>query len=259
MHGGVVEFSPRWARRADRVDVRASRQPLALQERLQSICCRHDHVGAPHGRLNIHRLRAMQRSKALRAIRGPTPYPYFLELADMAKGLQMRMRLNSASQQCEHLTIFGCEILRHCCGNGGGSHLSDEAPIQERQRFPSCWLEEHNHGQMRRYLGPGILRKEAHKLGAHPVLGNRRHDAQESLSLLDGEHVAHGLNDPTSREGRQGFLHRWYELLVFQDVSDVSFGQSEGHWTTAPIPLSISRSRVPTIAVICEAAYVGIW
>jgi hypothetical protein len=39
----------------------------------------------------------MQRSKALRAIRGPTPYPYFLELPDMAKSLQMRMRLNSAS------------------------------------------------------------------------------------------------------------------------------------------------------------------
>jgi hypothetical protein len=32
--------------------VRASLQPLALQERLQSICCRHDHVGAPHDRLN---------------------------------------------------------------------------------------------------------------------------------------------------------------------------------------------------------------
>src|SRR5579859_3920824 len=98
MHGVVVQFSPRWATSADRVDVRASLQPLALQERLQSICCRHDHVGALHGRLNIHRLRAMQHSKALRVIRGPTPYPHFLELADMAKSLKMRMRLNSASQ-----------------------------------------------------------------------------------------------------------------------------------------------------------------
>src|SRR5450432_4641712 len=170
MHSGIVKFSPRRAGRADCVDVRAWLQPLALQERLQSICCRHDHVGAPHGRLKVHRLCAMQRSKAPRAFRGPTPYPHFLELADMAKSLQMRLRLNSASQQCEHLTIFGCEILRHCCGNGGGSHLSDETPIQERQRLTSCWLEEHDHGQMRRYLGPGILRKEAHKLGAHPVL-----------------------------------------------------------------------------------------
>src|SRR5260370_25183384 len=105
MHGGIVKFSPRWTRRADCVDVRASLQPLALQERLQSICCRHDHVGAPHGRFKVHRLRAMQRCKALRAFRAPTPYPHFLEIADMAKSLQMRMRLNSAAEQCEDPSV----------------------------------------------------------------------------------------------------------------------------------------------------------
>jgi hypothetical protein len=95
----------------------------------------------------------------------------------MAESLQMRTRLNSAAQQREHPGVFRREVLSHRGGNGGGSHLSDETPIQERQRLPSCWLEEHNHGQMRRYPGPSILRKEAHKLGAHPVLGHRRHDA----------------------------------------------------------------------------------
>src|SRR6516225_4231487 len=98
MLSGIVKLSPRRARRADGVDVRASLQPLALQERLKSICCRHDHVGAPHRRLKVHRLRAMQRGKALRAFRGPAPYPHFLELTDMAKSLQMCLRLNSAAQ-----------------------------------------------------------------------------------------------------------------------------------------------------------------
>src|SRR6266516_6827081 len=82
---------------------------------------------------------------------------------------------------------------------------------------------------MCRHLGTGILREEAYELCAHPVLGHCRHDAQKSLPLLDGEHVAYRLDH--GREGRQRFLHRRYELLVLQDFGNVGLGQSEDHRT----------------------------
>src|SRR6266516_3483302 len=55
----------------------------------------------------------MQRGKALRAIRCSAPYPHFVELAHMAKSLQMCLRLNSTPQQRQHPAVVGCQVFRH--------------------------------------------------------------------------------------------------------------------------------------------------
>src|SRR5215813_13984146 len=140
MHGCVVEFSPCWTGRANGVDMRPWFQPCAFQEGLQSICSRYDHVGTAHSRLEVHRLCTMQRSKALRVIGSAAPHPHFLELADVAKSIKMCVRLHPAPKQCEHLRIVGRKVLRHSCGQGGGSHLCDKSPIHERERLPRRWL-----------------------------------------------------------------------------------------------------------------------
>jgi len=46
------------------------------------------------------------------------------------------------------------------------------------------------------------IAKAFDEFGAHRVFGNGGHDTQKSLSLLDGEHVAHRLDDATGRKVR---------------------------------------------------------
>jgi hypothetical protein len=40
--------------------------------------------------------------------------------------------------------------------------------------------------------GAGVRRIERHEFGPHGILGDYRHDAQVTLSLLDHNHVSNG-------------------------------------------------------------------
>src|ERR1700751_245965 len=82
---------------------------------------------------------------------------------------------------------------------------------------------------MGRHTRRGVLRIEAHELGAHALVHHGRHQAEVAASVLDGDQIAYRLRDPTCGKGGERLLHRWDQPFVGEHPGDLRVGDRSDH------------------------------
>src|SRR5438552_784109 len=141
----VVQLTPGRARRPDRVDVRAGRQPRALQHRRLGRRRDHDDVGAAH--------RFLRRGRGVHAeLRGEgagvsrAPHADLAQLPHESHRLEVTPRLDARAQDPQHRRIRARQVLSGDRRHRRSAHLGDEPPVHRDERLARVGPEEQDRG-----------------------------------------------------------------------------------------------------------------
>ena len=211
--------------------MRARFQPRAVEDRLERVGRGDDDIGIAHCRFGRGRGRhsAMRRRKMRRMLRRAAPHADLVIAMQMRQCFEMRLRLDAAAEQCEHLRLRRREVFRRRRRDRGGAHLGDEPPVHDRERLAGLRPKQQDHRHMRRHGGAGILRIKADELQPHRVRRHRRHDAEIALFRLDRQHLAYRLQHAALRELRERLFHRRDQPLPAQQLRDPRLIEKHHH------------------------------
>ena len=148
------------------------------------------------------------------------PHSDLVKVKDALQRVKMRFGLHAAAEQRQHPAagageIFGCRSRDRC-----RAHLGNQPSVQNHQWLAGVGAEQQDHRVMRRHAMASISGVEADELGAHCVLGNRRHDPEIAAVLLDRQHFAHRPDDASARERDQRHLHCRDQRIPAEQMAD---------------------------------------
>ena len=219
MQNFVVQLPPVRTRRADGVDVRAGRQPFALQDRRGRGGRDHDHVRAAHGFLGRNCGCDSEFFREFVRLTW-TPDPDFTKLSDDLERLEMTPRLHAGAEDGEHRNILAREQIGRDCGDCRGPHFGDQPAVHRHKGLAGMRAKEDDHGVMGRQTA--IVRIKRDELGAErAAIGG--HDSEETAVLRHRQNLAQWLLHMTRGKIAQRASHGGNQFLHPQERADFFF------------------------------------
>ena len=188
MQRRVVQLTPVGPHRADRVDVRTGRQPLAEQHRRPRGGRDHHHVGPAYGLLRrAGGPHAVPPGEPIRVTRAPDPH--VPERPHQSQGLEVTSRLHARAEDRERRRVRPGEELGRHRRHRGGPHLRDEPAIHRDEWLAGLGTKEQDQRVVRG--DAAIVGKEGDQLGAERA-GVGGHGGEEAALAGHLDHLAPG-------------------------------------------------------------------
>ena len=149
----------------------------------------------------------------------------FADLADNTQRVKVCAGLHSRAEDGEGQGLVRSEEARGDGGDGGGSHLGDEAAVESGERLSGFCAEKLDDGLVR-WQGRVVF-EDGDELDGHEVGADGGHDSEEAVVPGRGKDAADGLSDFSRREADESALKGGDERFVSEMAADLGFIENE--------------------------------